>query len=606
MRPELLALYERELTYIRQMASEFAEQHPHVAARLGIEQDRCQDPHVERLIESFALLAARVHLKLEDEFPEITESLLQVLYPHYLAPVPSFSIAQFTLDPEQGRISTGYEIQRHKKLFSRQIQNTTCYFRTSYPVTLWPLDVRSAQVESGEFHLPNGGIATAAITLRIGTQAGIDLSELELSSLRFFLKGEDQLVNQLYESLMGHLSGVALRRPGAPQPSVFLLPDSLSEVGFGKDEGLLPYSTRSHIGYRLLLEYFCFPRKFLFFDVHRLEAVCGQGFGEMFELMFLLERPLRESAGLDASTFRLGCTPIVNLFEGSAEPIHLDHAHTEYHVVADRSAQRYIEVYSVDEVTAVSAATGEESEYRPFYSLQHSLEGRRATAFWHLTRRPSRPGKPGTEVYLSLVDQQLNAATRTADKLAVRVTCTNRDLPPFLGDRAELGIEGAPSVKQAMCITAPTAPTRPAAARGSQWPLISHLSLNYLSVLDLDEQGAPDVLRAVLRLYDFSDAPATRQQIEQQIAGLLSVRSRQVMRRIGSGEMQGFARGVEVTLEFDESKYVSSGLYLFSSVLEKFLALSVSINSFSETIAVSRQRGGVKRWPPRSGYQPLL
>jgi len=614
MREELLKLYERELTYIRHLANDFAEQHPHVAGRLLLEPDRCQDPHVERLIESFALLAARVHLKLDDEFPEVTEALLQVLYPHYLAPVPAMSIAQFTLDPDQGRVSTGYEIPRHKTLFSKTREVPTCRFRTCYPVTLWPLEVRRAYVAPAGMPGRAGRSASSAIVVRVGTSGNIALRELDLRTLRFFLSGEDKLVHPLYEAIMSRGLGIAIRKPGATDAGTFL-PDVLresdrvnpGEVGFAREEALLPYSTRSHVGYRLLLEYFCFPRKFLFFDIAGLEAIQTVDVATEFELVFLLDRALPETQSLDATTFRLGCTPIVNLFKQSAEPIRLDHAHTEYPVVPDVKRQSSTEVYSVDAVIGTSAATGETTHYRPFYSLQHSFDNRSATAFWQMSRRQSeRKGLSGTDVYLSLVDLELRPTTATTDVLTVDVTCTNRDLPEALGPSAELDVEGAPPVKSARCLTKPTPTLRPPAARGAQWPLISHLSLNYLSALDVDEHGSPDVLRAILQLYNFADTPKMREHNDLQILGLVAVRNRQVMRRIGKGELRGLARGVEATLEFDESKYVDSGLYLFSSVLEKFLALSVSINSFSETLAVSRQRGEVKRWPPRAGYQALV
>jgi type VI secretion system protein ImpG len=607
---ELFTLYEEELTFIRQMGQEFADLHPEVAGRLKLQgAERSPDPHVERLIESFALLAARVRLKLEDEFPEITESLLQVVYPHYLAPVPSMSIAQFELDPDQGRISSGYEIKRHQPLLSRVPNGPECRFRTCYPVTLWPLKVgkKGVTIENGEFRAADGSRADIALVVRIETSGNIALKELELSSLRFFLKGDNRLVLPLYEALLGHCVGVGIRRPGADSPAVMLPPNHLAEVGFGKDEGLLPYSTRSHLGYRLILEYLCFPLKFLFFDVSGLERLPGLDLVNAFDLVFLLEQPPRNTQGLDDDVFRLGCTPIVNLYPKTAEPIRLDHAHTEYRVVPDTHQQRRMEVYSVDCV--IGRAASGDTEYRPFYSLQHSFEGESSPTFWQMRRRATKRGTDdASEVYLTLVDLKLKPTTPAIDTLVVDVTCTDWDLPGRLAAGAEFApLEGAASVKRAVCLEVPTPTMRPPTGGDAQWRLISHLSLNYLLGLDIDEQGSPEVLRAILELYNFSQSADVRDQVKKQIAGIAGVRTKQVMRRVGKGAMRGFARGTAITIDFDESKYGTAGVYLLSSVLEKFLALSVSINSFTQTIATSRQRSSpVKQWPPRSGYQELI
>lgn len=604
LRDDLYRYYEKELTFIRHMAREFAEKYPGVAQRLMLEPDRCQDPHVERIIESFAFLAARIHLKLDDEFPQITEALLQVLYPHYLAPVPSMSIAQFTLDPDQGKISTGYPIDRHRRLFWHARADVMCSFRTCYPVTLWPLEVRSARIEAPGPIDRHGRPAPAALVLRLATQADATFTELELTSLRFFLSGEGHLVHKLYEALIGHCSGLSLRNP-ASETDVVRLPPAVSEVGFGKDEGLLPYSTRSHLGYRLIQEYFSFPAKFLFFDVTGLEHLRTGGFDREAELVFLLDQVPRVDQRLEPDTFRLGCTPIVNLFQRTADTIRLDHAHTEYRVTPDARQQHSLEVYSVDQVVGQRAGH-DDTVFHPFYSFKHSFDGRRPTAFWHATRRQSgRKDVAGTDVFLTLVDRDFRATTSDSEYLLVDVTCTNRDWPgrPDVPTPTDLSLEGAAPVKRVACLMKPSAAMWPPMRHETQWGLISHLSLNYLSPVEGDQDGSPEALREILRLYDFSDSAA----IQQQIDGVVAVRNRQVMRRIRLGGASGFARGVEATLEFDESRYAGAGVFLFSSVLEKFLALCVSVNSFSELIAISRQRGGeVNRWPPRSGYQPLL
>src|SRR5262249_14502368 len=168
----------RELGFLRQMGAEFAQKYPKIATRLQLEADKCEDPHVERLLEAFAFLAGRVRLKIDDEFPEITESLLNVLYPHYLAPVPSMSVVQFALDPEQGKLTTGYTVPRETVLYSRPIHGTPCRFRTCYPVTLWPIEVASASMDP-----VSARSKSSAMMIRIGLRRlnATPLSPVQLS-----------------------------------------------------------------------------------------------------------------------------------------------------------------------------------------------------------------------------------------------------------------------------------------------------------------------------------------------------------------------------------------------------------------------------------------
>jgi type VI secretion system protein ImpG len=492
-------------------------------------------------------------------------------------------------------------------LFARPSQDTICRFRTCYPTTLWPIEVDNAKLETAMTD-GAGRTARAAIVLRLRTLGDVRLSELELESLRFYLSGESGFVGRLYEALLGHCYRLELRAPdGAPGRAPLVLPPgSLAEVGFGSDEGMLPYSHRSFLGYRLLQEYFQFPEKFFFLDVRHLTALRATRFGNEALLVFFLDEVPQLEQPIRPDHFRLGCAPVVNLFQQIAEPIRLDHAHAEYRVVPDVRRQRTIEVYSIDRVTSVAPSAGDSVEFQPFYSFKHAIDRREQHAFWHSTRRPSeRKGDHGTEVFLSLVNLDFRPTVPETELLTLQVTCTNRDLPgqlPFGDPAGDFDMEGSAPVKRINCLVKPTRTERPPMGHGLQWRLISQLSLNYLSAVGGGRDGNPEVLREILRLYDFSESPA----VQQQISGLVRVGSRQVLRRIRSELGSGFARGLEATLEFDESKYVGSSVYLFSSVLEKFLGLYVSINSFSEMVAVSRQRGVLRRWPPRSGQQVLL
>ena len=626
MRDELLGYYERELVFMRQMGAEFARKYPKIAARLLLDADKCEDPHAERMIEAFSFLAGRVHLKIEDEFPEITESFLNILYPHYLAPSPSMTIAQFSLDAEKGNLTTGYPIESQTNLYSRPVNGTSCRFRTCYPVTLWPVHVLSASLESLDPVDTRGKWSEAVIRIQMQCQNGTRLSELRmgettepLDHLRFYINGEAQLVYPLYELIFNHATRVELRdlsskagggngsARGAARPSLSLPPSVLKQVGFETDEGMLPYAARSFMGYRLLTEYFSFPEKFLFFDINELGQAGRAGFGDRFEILIYLRDVVPLRAQVDETTFQLGCTPVINLFKEIAEPIQLTGQQYEYHVIPDVRQQAAMEVYAIDDVVSTDPLAQQTRQFQPFYSFRHAYDREQDRTFWYATRRQSqRPEDEGTEVYLSLVDLGFNPHVPASDIITVRVTCTNRDLParlPFGGREGDLEVEGAVPLSRVRCLTKPTPTLRPPMRRGAQWRLLSHLSLNHLSLVESEESSAPDALQEILFLYDQEDSSATRKQI----TGISSVRSRRVVRQTGSRIGSGFVRGIETTIEFDEEQYVGSGLFLFACVLERFLGLYASINSFNQLVARTKQREGVlKQWPPRAGEQILL
>jgi type VI secretion system protein ImpG len=617
MRDELLGYYERELAFLRQMGVEFAEKYPKIASRLLLEPDRCEDPHVERMIEAAAFLASRVHLKIDDEFPEVTESLLNVLYPGFLAPVPSLSIVQFLVDPERANIQTGQTVARGSMIYSNPVDGSPCRFQTSYPVTIWPIELADVR-----FELPAPGSIVPPSTrsilrLELKTFGGlpfsglkersIDAAERPLDRLRFYLQGDGKLVHALYEHLFSAVTQIAVRPSGGDARAGFSLPASaISAVGFGPDEGLLPSSNRAFLGYRLLREYFAFPEKYLFFDLLGLERAAGAELGTQVDVLLYLDREFSMERGVNTQTFRFNCTPVANLFEQMAEPIRLTQLQSEYRVIPDVGRQAAMEVYSVDEVTAAGAEHEKPTSYQPFYSIRHSREGEAGEAFWHVTRRASqRKDDEGTEVYLTFVDLSFRHKTPETDTLMVHTTCSNRDLParlPFGNPEGDFHLEGAGVFSAIRCLRKPTPSLRLPLRRAAHWRLISHLSLNYLSLVERDGANGPDALQEILKLYDVADSSATRQQIN----GITGVVSRRVLRPIGTSHA-GFVRGVEVSVDFDEQQFIGSGIFLFASVLDRFFGLYASVNSFTQMVATSRQREGIlKRWPARAGEQIVL
>jgi type VI secretion system protein ImpG len=613
VRDDLLTYYERELTFLRQMGAEFAGKYPKIASRLMLEADRCEDPHVERLVEAFAFLAARVHLKIDDEFPEISEALLGVLYPHYLRPIPSMTVAEFHIDPEQGKLSSALEVPRGSVLYSKPVDGVPCRFRTCLPATLWPVAVSDAQWRTPDRLEPplRAPEALAACRIELTCLADVTFSKLDLRGLRFYMSGESNLAHSLCELLQNNCARIVVRdlSRNSRKPAVELPASALQFAGFQDDDAMLPYPRRSFAGYRLLQEYFAFPEKYFFFDLTGLDQVVRAEFGSKIEIVLLVtpfersERQQNLEAGVSANTFRLNCAPIINLFPLTAEPILLDQTHYEYPVVPDARRRNALEVFSVDEVLSSNPQTQEIKYFEAFFSCRHSALHDRRQAFWNAVRRPStRPGDEGTEILLSLVDLSGEPARAGVDSLTVRCTCSNRDLPaklPFGRERGDFELEGVSAIKKIVALRKPTSTLRPPLGKGITWRLVSQLSLNYLSLV---EEGK-EALQEILRLYNFSDSV----YLEKQIAGILRVSSSRRFARVISDNGVSFVRGTRVEMELDEEQFVGGGVYLFACVLERFLGLYASLNSFSQLVVRTPQRKEVlKLWPPRAGQGILL
>jgi type VI secretion system protein ImpG len=605
MGDELLPYYNDELSYIRDLATEFAKDHPKIAGRLRISPDAIEDPHVARLIEAFAYLNARIRFKLDDDFPELTDALLGVLYPHYLAPIPSMSIIQLRAAAD---LTAPYLLKQGVEVETEPIDGEPCRFRTCYPVTLWPLQVDAASVSGSALGAPSiSALSEVASVLKLTLSCvseQLALSELGPESLRFYLRGQGQYVFPLYELLFNDLIGVAVAEPGLAVARALLPPSSVTPVGFERNEGMLPYPPQAFIGYRLLTEFFAFPQKFLFFDLTGLAGALA-GSGSRVEVYFYFRRNVAElEQKVDASTFALGCTPMVNLYRKRAEPIQLDQALAEYRVVPDARRPKASEVYSVDSVVA-TGPDGAKATYAPFFGTTHGTAQDDQRQYWKVARRPAPSGNPGSEVFLSVVDLELNPSAPAKWVAHLETTCLNRDLParlPFGGGEPRLRLaEGVAAIERVECLTAPTRTLRPPTGHGGMWRLISHLTLNHLSITEHDQGAA--ALREILKLYDFRESAETRAMIE----GVVSVDSRQVIARVPGLGGGALVRGIEVNLELDPKRFAGSGAFLLASVLERFLALYCTVNSFTRLVATLRGRDGVlRKWQPRAGEKTLL
>lgn len=606
---DFLRYYFDELTYLREAGRSFARQHSKVAQRLEMHDGEPADPHVQRLIESFAFLTARLQRQMNSEFPELSTALLGVLYPQLIQPLPSMAIACFDMGTKIKGHTDRFKIPRHTPLFAQDHSGLACRFRTCYETMLWPVTVEYAGLEPIELH----GIGSGRMVLRINVRAHrhdlLKQSEF-LPSLRFFLDGHPDLTGTLYEMLFGHVSEAYVAWGAGTDDyrnrnKVPLGPGALREVGFEKDEDVLPYPPNALPAFRLVQEYFNLPRKFLFFDVDGLskrllvdEKMRSES--DSLDLLFVLDEMRRPEPPVHADNFRIGCTPIVNLFQKTSEPIRVDHLTTEYRLIGDLRREAITEVHSILAVTASSNPAEPSTQYQSFYSFRHSA-GSEPRAFWLARRaRAERADLRGTDTYLSFVDLDFNPKQPSDRTVFAQTLCTNRLLATQLPDRAELNIEDTTPVLRIYCLGRPTAPVYPPLSGSSLWRLISSLSLNPVSLQS--EQGV-EALREVLRLYSFAHSTA----VEQELEGICQMQVRKVLRHFGSDAWRGFRRGTEFTFTFDPMKFKGGSALLMGSVLRRFLSMYASVNTFTQVVAKrSTAEPEWKRWAPLAGAREVM
>lgn len=624
MDPRLLRYYNQELQHLREMGAEFARQFPKIAARLGVDGIEVADPYVERLLEGSAFMAARVQLKLDAEFPRFTQRLTELVYPNFLAPTPAMMIAQLRPQLTETNLAEGFVVPRGSSMRGATPRGDTaaCEFRTAHDVTLWPIEIVSAQYFSFAPDLPLASLPIAqkikgGVRLRLKTTAGLNFSDINLDRLQLFIAGGDEVAYKLHELCCGSLIGILAAPALRPWPWYeFIDAGHGGGAGYRDDQSLLPSAGRGFQGYRLLQEYFSFPQRFLFFDIEGLGAAVRRHKGAEIEIVLLFERgdAVLESV-VDASNFALHCTPAINLFSKRADRIQLSDKDYEYHVVPDRVRPMDYEVYEVVSVTGYGVGTDSEQSFRPLYADRHG-DGNEHRAYFTIQRELRLPSAEqrrngfrssyiGSEVFLSLVDANEAPLRGDLKQLAVTTLCTNRDLPlqmPIGIGKTDFVLDSAAPIEAIRCIKGPSKPYSPLSNGAVAWRLISHLSLNYLSLIDNDAHSGAAALREMLELYATSADAGMKKQVE----GLRSLRTRPIVRRLPAAGPICFGRGLEIEVELDELAFQGGSAFLFGSVLEQFFARYVSINSYTETVLRSPGRGEIMRWKPQWGKRPIL
>ena len=601
----LIQLYEQELSFLRKSGGEFSRKHPKIAAHLGIHGDLVEDPHVSRLLEGTAYLNARIQHKLKDDLPELTDALLGHLYPHYTRPIPSMSIAQ--LSPTED-LDTCVEIAKGTKVETSPFGGKTCQFKTTYPVNLTPLNVSNANVHARPFIAPGSDKikgSEAVLHLQLETlDPNLSILEMDLNALRLYLGNDAHLCHELYESLIHHCQKIVITGDDNDTQPLYLNADRIRAVGFQPEEGLLPYPKNAFIGYRLLTEFFCFPEKFLFIDIENLGKGLTKNVKNKLNLYFYLNTSSETlEQGITKSSFRLNCTPIINLFQQTAEPISVTQHSYEYQVIPDARNLQEKEVFSIDDVTLLNNEE-QATPCLPFYGLKHSHRDADQTPshFWQAKREPLDNSQ---DVFLSLMNIDLDIHSPQGSTLDIALTCCNADIPshlPFGGNGLSLHfIDADAPVEHILCITPPTKRIQAPVGKKAHWKLLSHLNINHLPLTEAS--GTGEVLKEILRLYNFKESPSCLRLIDS----IVKVSTQTTSAPIKVAGKSAICRGTHFEITLNPELMRGSSALLFSAIIDQFLGLYTHINSFTQlSVRLDGHESHLIHYPPRAGNRQFI
>lgn len=598
---ELLTYYQREMAYLRQMGAIFAEKHPKIAKRLDIGQGDSLDPNTARLLESFAFLTATLQRDMDAEFPRISQNLLSGLYPQFVHPVPSCSIAQFQVDTQKSVPTVGYTVPQSTSLIAQAAEKgVSCQFQTGYHVDLWPISIENVSlVPVTDYTFSNYCTDQAhIIKIDLVPLSGSFKSLENLSQLRFFINGGRDLQNILYEAIFVSSGFVGISRDDSL--NVEVRTNSLKTVGLTEKEVIFPQALSLHPAYAFLLEYFCFPDKFFFFDVTQLQ----NNKADKKLSLFIPIHNADKLSWIDFSVniFLLGCTPIINIFKKISEPFLLDGLSTEYRLIPDQRREMITETQTVLSLYKTNSSTPDPIPLSPYFNFMYQEDINDQKVFWVQRRIPTiRPGMVGTDTYLSFIDFEFNPKVPSADTIYGELLCTNRDLAAQIPSGAVLQIEHDTPSSNIICLNAPTLPLYPPQGGQTLWALISQLSLNRISLSN--NKYSLEAFKSILRLYVNLGTPQTSNEVE----AISQMHCAETIQRLGKEAWRNFVRGTSITLTFDEKYLGGDSPFLFATVLNHFFGLYTTLNSFTQlTIQKANQPGVWKTWPPLAGETWLI
>ncbi len=625
-----LNYYADELRHVREVATEFGDAHPLVAGQLRMRSDGCGDPFVERLLEGFAFLAARVHHKLDSDFPVFAQGLLETVYPSLLAPIPSMGIVE--LEPSAS-LTNSIKVPRDTILTGLlgEGASTRCIFKTAHEVTIHPFKISDDEKEEirffdrdlGLLNLPRSRQVKSALRVTLDLESD-DASFAEIDPIEhidLFVGGVYSAAGRIYEEMMAQTCRVYVREAGVKNGKcIELLPNTPGGIqmeahGFDKEEAMLPVDSRIFDGHRTLMEYSSLPERLLFLRLRGLATALGQMKTSKVELIFGFERASFDLAKvITPRSFILNATPVINLFDMRADQISIEGVYGESHVVANRTKPLHYEVIGVEKVNGISTGESNRSTFEPFY--RGASNAGRVAGFYTVRREPrvlshserlngSVSKYRGSELFISLVGDSGQDYAGNVDALSLRVLCSNRHLPlsmPLSGRDTDLIPESGSGLASVRWIVPPTSPREGLVNTNGAWRLLSQLSLNYLSLIDSKDGEGATALRNLLRIYLADDGDG----LEQWVQGLTNISSKPVVERSLAPGPIAYQRGIEVELSLDEGRFAGGSAFVFGAVLARFLSDHISINSFLKTRVVSESRGHLVTWPGRTGSRPSL
>ncbi|UNM05897.1 MAG: type VI secretion system baseplate subunit TssF [Holosporaceae bacterium] len=593
-----LLYYQREISFLRHMGKAFSQKYPKIARRLNFLESHQSDPHLERLIESFAFLTAHLQKDIDNQLPRFSSALLSILYPHLVRPIPPLSIAQFKA-PKSKPMTESYKVPRHTSLYAAPKSSDVCNFRTGYDTEIWPIEVKDVALiksESVDFYLsPHAHMME--ITLKA---IKTPFSKLDINRLRFYINGTTVEQNTLYRLLFEEKLEIAVQTDPKKAPKI-IKKESIQPVGFDEGDSLIPCPDNAHPAYGLLQEYFSFSRKFMFFDLINLDLKAADTEVKIFIPM--INSKSAQSITFSAARLALGCTPIVNLFEKTTEPLRFDHQKIDYRLVPDYRREMTTEIHSVEKVYMSAVNETETREIQPYFSYSHQTTHDQETVFWSARRtQTTNPNIPGTDLWLNFVNWNLKPDLPSAEVVYAKTLCTNRQLASLMTDQTRLTSNDPIPADDILCLHQPTPQIYPSEDGQTQWQLISSLAVNYTSCSSGPESLA--ALKEILRLFN----PTLEKTKSLEVDRLVQMEAEPVVRRLGKDIWRGFTKGTKITLTFDEDDALgSTGIFLFSHVLSHFFGLYTQINSFIELTVKNKGKERIlKAWPPRTGTKRLI
>lgn len=576
---QLLPYYEKQLQEFGQQSREFAQKYPKIAQRLSLNQEQIDDPHIERLIQAFSLIAARIDKKLEDSYDVFTHSLFEVMFPQYLRHFPACTVVSFEDINKLKQLTAAHVIPQKTALKSRSFKGVQCEFNTTNEVRLLPISLTQLEFQtSPSIHMHLNQNATLSLKFEIFNEAQKWILD---EKLPIYLDAISNFPLQVLDSIFRKDTGFALR----VGPRVLEISNPFEVMGFTEQESLLPIDQHTHHAYRLLMEYFCFPEKFnyLNLDLSRLKGLLGQQ--NQFEILIHLKLNLNDQAvvrnysELNVANFKLFTTPAINLFEKQAEPQKISHTQLQYPLITDAHHPELYQVYSVIEMNMVREKTNQEQTHLPvlpFFAMSH-YHNDKVQFFYSLNYVPAQ--NKTTQMGYSIVSKHLKPYEIKSDFISTRLLCSNGDLPHEALSQSNniLNLNDSSLARRALILKRPTSPFYFDKNKNEQWRIISHLSLNTLALMKGD---ALSHVKELLALYNL---PYSKENILL-IDALKQLSFSITNKLVNSKPFPMFIRGVKAELAVNKSVFRGHSLYIFSQLLSHVFNLKVQINSFVDVV----------------------